>query len=357
VEVAVARVLESGEPDSSFSTSPANGVREIEIPGSLTEQAYAVAVMGNGTIVVGGATERGAFVAELDDKGNLVSGFGKGGIAVENLGTAPFPSGLITDLKVLPDGSIVASGTALASNEDEEGAVARFTADGQLDPSFAAGGVRRANPTGQDDALEALEIDKAGRIVATGVRGYGNSLGDTWLLRLAPDGSPDPAFGSGGETDANAVPGSEYVTGLALQPDGRAVISGDAIDGTNKLMVGRFTADPEPIKVSLVATRCAGRKATIVGTGGADKLKGTRRADVIAGLGGADRIRGLAGNDVVCGGPGKDTINGGPGKDTLLGEAGKDKLLGGPGKKDLCNGGPGRDVRKAGGCERRRKLP
>ncbi|HEY1356576.1 MAG TPA: hypothetical protein VGF09_09675 [Solirubrobacterales bacterium] len=366
LKVAVARVTENGEPDPSFSTAPANGVRVIDIPESNSEQAYAVTVLGDGSVLVGGGAERGAFLAKLDAEGNLVSGFGKGGIAVDDLGTASFPSGLISDLKVLPDGAILASGTAVASNEDEEGFVARFTANGQFDPGFAAGGILRANPTSQDENLESLEVDSAGRIVAAGVRGYGSGLGDTWLLRLTPDGHSDPAFGSGGETDANAVPGSEFVSGLALQPDGRAVIAGDAFEGSNKLLVGRFTADPEPVRVSLVATkaRCAGRNATIVGTQHADNLKGTKRADVIAGLGGNDRISALAGNDVICGGKGKDVINGGAGKDKLLGEAGKDTLEGGSGKdrllggggKDVCNGGGGRDA-KAAGCETRKKLP
>ena len=142
-----------------------------------------------------------------------------------------------------------------------------------------------------------------------------SNTSDVWLLRLTAEGHPDPSFGSGGETRADVVPASDYAEGLAIQPDGRAVISGVAFEGSDKLLVGRFTG-PEPVKVSPIPTkaRCAGRNATIVGTAGADKLKGTKKADVIAGLGGNDRINALAGNDIVCGGTGKDTINGG-GKD------------------------------------------
>jgi len=91
------------------------------------------------------------------------------------------------------------------------------------------------------------------------------------------------------------------------------------------------------------AARCAGLKATVVGTAGPDVLRGTARADVIAGLGGNDTISGLGGNDVVCGGAGNDTISGGPGNDRLAGEAGNDRLDGGPGN-DTLGGGPGNDV-------------
>jgi uncharacterized delta-60 repeat protein len=365
---AVVRVTEDGKPDASFSTVPSDGVRVIDIPGSNFDEGYAVKVLGNGDILVGGVDENGALLAELDAEGNLVSGFGEGGIVVDDLGTAPFPSGEIYDLKVLPDGSILAVGDAFVAENEEEGFVARFTPTGQLDPSFAAGGILRLNPTSHGDFLYTLEVDKAGRIVAAGVRGGDvlTNVADTWLVRLTPDGRLDPAFGIGGESDVNAVPNREFVSGLALQPDGRAVISGDAFEGSVKLLVGRFTADPEPIKVSLVArkARCAGRNATIIGTRGPDSLKGTKRADVIAGLGGNDKISGLAGNDVLCGGDGKDTLNGGAGKDKMLGGAGKDTLRGGPGKDsllggggiDLCNGGAGRD-RKAAGCETRKNLP
>lgn len=88
--------------------------------------------------------------------------------------------------------------------------------------------------------------------------------------------------------------------------------------------------------------RCAGRKATIVGSRRADSLKGTKRRDVIAARGGNDTVRGLGGNDLICGGAGKDKLFGGAGSDRLLGEGGADKLVGGPGA-DRCVGGGKKD--------------
>jgi Right handed beta helix region/RTX calcium-binding nonapeptide repeat (4 copies) len=88
---------------------------------------------------------------------------------------------------------------------------------------------------------------------------------------------------------------------------------------------------------------CNGKEATIIGTGGSDKLKGTKGPDVIAALGGNDEIRAKGGRDIVCGGGGRDRLSG---------QGGKDKLLGGSGP-DTCNGGPMRD--KAN-CERERSV-
>ena len=77
--------------------------------------------------------------------------------------------------------------------------------------------------------------------------------------------------------------------------------------------------------------KCGGRRATIVGDSGPDKVKGTNKPDVIVTNGGKDTVKGRGGNDRICGGKGKD------------------KLVGGPGGKDRCYGGKGKDT--AGACE------
>jgi subtilisin-like proprotein convertase family protein len=81
----------------------------------------------------------------------------------------------------------------------------------------------------------------------------------------------------------------------------------------------------------VVPPTCAGRKATIVGTGGADLLAGTAGPDVIVGGGGQDSITGGGGTDVICGGAGTDSLDGGRGGDRLDGGGGTDSCRGGPG--------------------------
>jgi Tol biopolymer transport system component len=89
--------------------------------------------------------------------------------------------------------------------------------------------------------------------------------------------------------------------------------------------------------------RCAGVRATIVGTNGRNVIRGTAKRDVIAALGGNDVVSGLGGDDLICLGAGNDTGIGGAGADRILGEAGADRAEGGPGR-DLLEGGPGRDL-------------
>ncbi|KRC56986.1 MULTISPECIES: calcium-binding protein [unclassified Nocardioides] len=95
---------------------------------------------------------------------------------------------------------------------------------------------------------------------------------------------------------------------------------------------------------------CAGVRATIVGTAGADVLRGTTRRDVIVGLGGNDRILGRGGADIVCGGAGADVIvSGTTGGARLYGDAGNDRITANGGA-DKVSGGLGSDeVRGATG--------
>jgi Ca2+-binding RTX toxin-like protein len=74
--------------------------------------------------------------------------------------------------------------------------------------------------------------------------------------------------------------------------------------------------------------KCGGRRATIVGDDGPDKIKGTKRADVIVANGGNDTVKGRGGADRICLGKGKDKAVGGSGKDLCAGGKGKDTAVG-----------------------------
>jgi Ca2+-binding RTX toxin-like protein len=103
----------------------------------------------------------------------------------------------------------------------------------------------------------------------------------------------------------------------------------------------------EPRVSPPMAGKCAGKRATLTGTAGPDRIKGTPKRDVIAALGGNDIVRSLGGNDLVCGGRGNDKLIGARGQDTLRGEDGTDTLFGGP-ERDKLIGGRGRDTLKGG---------
>jgi hypothetical protein len=76
--------------------------------------------------------------------------------------------------------------------------------------------------------------------------------------------------------------------------------------------------------------KCAGERATLVGTRGDDVLRAGKGPQVIVGKGGDDRIVAGRGDDTICGGSGTDVLAGGKGAD---------HMVGGPGRKDRCLGG------------------
>lgn len=108
------------------------------------------------------------------------------------------------------------------------------------------------------------------------------------------------------------------------------------------------------LAIRFTPVRCAGERATMLGTFGADNLVGTGGDDVIVALAGDDTVDSRGGGDVVCAGGGNDTVTLAGGNDHGLGGPGADALSGGAGI-DVCNGGGGTDT--ATGCEQRQNIP
>ncbi len=138
----------------------------------------------------------------------------------------------------------------------------------------------------------------------------------------------------------------DNVGGIAVSPGGNSVYAVAFSDGS----ISHFRRELPPPGPS---AKCAGTRATIVGTAKRNVLRGTPKRDVIAALGGNDVVRGRGGKDQICGGPGKDRLIGGAGRDRLIGGGGRDFLKGGGGR-DTCIGGGGRD--RVAGCEQRRSI-
>jgi serralysin len=368
---ALARLGLDGRLDPSFAAGgvvPYTGDHAIESAHDFPK----LAVQPDGKVVVavqgsGEGSTRNLIVARFLAGGGYDPGFGSGGEAVVSLETQTRPAGVF----VGESGSITvpaplcclgSSGVQLAP----EGLnVVRLTGAGQPDPGWGGDGslfvptyggvgkVEAAAPVGEGLLLSVerstetvstigellqltplgtaetsfgsggglrlfdrvgsvspsdLTLDAKGRVV-----GVGHS-GRITVFRLRPDGGRDRTF-NGGEHIVVPYGGggtTEYMVGI--QSNGRIIAFGDSGLGATK----RFGLIA--LRGSTDRSRCLGKKATVVGTAGRDKLTGTGRRDVIVALAGADEVRGLAGPDLICGGKGKDRLLGGPGKDEVLQE-------------------------------------
>ena len=343
----------SGGQDTDFALTRL--YRHGEVDGTTFERAdfggddlaHAAALQPDGKIVVAGdaAPEGGNFaVARYEPDGSLDKTFG--GSGKRAFGSLDYDSA--REVLVQPDGRIVVAG---AGGAGYDFLVARLNPDATPDGTFGTGGTSTIQFDDSSIALSAALQPDGKIVVAGGVVAGGGA--DVAVARIQPGGMPDNSFGSGGRTTV-PVGTASLAFAVALQADAGIVAAGLTLTNENFAVV-RLLPDP-PLAaggdpgagpgggpaVTPGVPRCAGKRATIVGTARRDRLRGTRRADVIVARAGNDVIRGLGGNDRVCAGAGNDLVIGGSGRDTLRGEAGRDRLLGGPGRDRLI-GGPGRD--------------
>jgi uncharacterized delta-60 repeat protein len=170
----------------------------------------AVALQPDGKIVVAGAASGGLgefALARFNPDGSLDTSFGTGGITYTEF-PEPEPPGVprgsyADALAVLPNGDIVAGGVAEVSGfpPNTYFALARYTLDGLLDPTFGEGGTVQTSFTGYD-GLAGIAVQPDGKIVAGGASsggGHGNWGESISIVRYQPDGSLDPTFGKAGK--------------------------------------------------------------------------------------------------------------------------------------------------------------
>jgi len=110
---------------------------------------------------------------------------------------------------------------------------ARAVEDGDLDPTFGAGGLVTTDAGGLD-VVRDVAVQADGKIVAVGFK-YDNETdeeytGDFAVARYNPDGSLDTDFGPGGVgvviTDASDNGTDDRAMAVALQADGKIVAAG-----------------------------------------------------------------------------------------------------------------------------------
>jgi uncharacterized delta-60 repeat protein len=209
--------------------------------------AYDVAVQpDNKIIMVSGCSKSGVgnvpiCVVRLNEDGSLDTTFGAG--APGNLGE---PGSVLTKFNVggdetgrgvgialQSDGKIVAVGTQVTSGANAT-AMVRYNADGSLDTTFGTGGKVYANVASGhiSESTRTLAIQPDGKIVVTGswIRIQNNPTWNYWVrytARFLPNGTVDTTFGTGGVvTDHTPSFLSNTSGALAIQPDGKILVGG-----------------------------------------------------------------------------------------------------------------------------------
>lgn len=159
-----------------------------------------------------------------------VDGSGGGGIAVQ------------------PDGKVLAFGQSDYAVGQTGFTVLRFLPSGTLDPTFGVDGVAQTPFTSPFALGDTGVLQPDGKSVAAGfvIEGGKDNFA---LVRYMPDGTLDPNFGTGGKVVTSVGDGgvgTEAITSLALQPDGKLVALGSdwsAADDAGHTVVARYLPD------------------------------------------------------------------------------------------------------------------
>jgi uncharacterized delta-60 repeat protein len=263
--VQVRRLTADGRPDPAFG----DGGRANFDLGSVGSAVAGGALQPDGRIVLVGDGRRSdplgsQFLAlRLTPAGALDPTFGTGGVAAVDF---EFADG-VRGVAVQPDGRIVLAGSALPPFEldrDHDFAVARLTPDGALDPSFGTGG-RAWVDAGGSERASGVAVQPDGGIIISGSSSPhtppdpGAPRTDIPAARLTADGKPDARFGVNGVAVVEDTPGG--IGPMALQPDGRVILSGFADGGFG---LTRLTADPPAAARGAVLVGGAGGYAALL---------------------------------------------------------------------------------------------
>lgn len=116
-----------------------------------------------------------------------------------------------------------------------------LAAPGDPAPLFGSGGFVLQPLLADSDLGRAIAIQADGKIlvVGTAFNTAGGTQYDNAVARFLPDGTLDPAFGTGGVI-VSGGPGDEVLSGIKLDSEGRIVVAG-SIDSNSLGVIGRLT--------------------------------------------------------------------------------------------------------------------
>ena len=121
------------------------------------------------------------------------------------------------------DGKIVVS-SGIEDGADDDVVVLRYNDNGTLDETFGMNGVATYDGGKGDDCGRLVAIQPDGRIVLTGYTYNGTSY-DILTMRYNTNGTPDSSFGTNGVVTYDSGNKDDYGRAIAVQTDGKIVVT------------------------------------------------------------------------------------------------------------------------------------
>jgi uncharacterized delta-60 repeat protein len=197
-----------------------------------------IALQTDGKLVVGGSMNGGFALARYTGTGKLDNTFGTNGVVIAGQdGNFTLVFG---DLAIQQDGKIVVVGTLETGGHNYPAAIARFNENGTLDENF---NIKFFDDTNFPQSLQhyprAVALQPDGRIIMTGdmIGKEGENYITVGRITTGSDPWLDLTFGTNGKGTV-VTPLANFTQGrgaLAIQPDGKIVIAGTMTESYNPL--------------------------------------------------------------------------------------------------------------------------
>ena len=249
----VAQFLPTGAPDTNFGGGDGIAETDFDTAANLHEYAWAVVVLSDRSIIVGGQARvsvtpsvHDLALAKYSSTGVLDTNFGgspAAGLRIHALGSGSRRA-QITDMVLDSSGKIVATGYWDANDDyNKDLLVARFNSNGDLDTNFGGGDGWVSVTVGSSAEGNAVGIDSQGRIVVAGAQTVSNMPGG-FVARFTAAGALDTTFAPGG-TDGDGVvslagTGPRSLLSLVVLGNDK-ILAGGRVSGA--LTVVRYTTD------------------------------------------------------------------------------------------------------------------
>jgi uncharacterized delta-60 repeat protein len=233
-----------GDPDTTFG-----GTGKLRFGfKSGDDSANGAVTQPDGKLIVVGGTPNGDgdfLVMRYNADGSLDQSFGRGGIVMTNIGAGEDSA---NDVALQGDGRIVVVGTCTGNGTNPDVCVARYNADGSLDPQFGLGGKIITPVTTSWDQGRAVAVQSDGKIVVVGDSLSNNASADTLIIRYTTSGSPDTTFGPNhtGIIVRDISPNQhDTANDVAIQADGKIVVVGEghASQSPDFIVIMRYTSE------------------------------------------------------------------------------------------------------------------
>jgi uncharacterized delta-60 repeat protein len=240
---AVVRYNTDGSPDNSFN---GNGRQTINVS-SDARVANSVALQGTGKIIIAGYTLNGSLndfaVARLNTNGTIDNSFGGDGILTTDISSS---DDYANSVAIQSDDKILVGGYTV-TGPVVDFALVRYDTDGNSDNTFGNNGKLAGDSKQGNTQFFTTAIQQDGKIIAGGVTWNGNDR-DFALVRYNTNGTLDSTFSEEGKQTTDFGGNNEYGMSVAIQNDGKIILSGYTFDNLNStyFTVARYNFDGTP---------------------------------------------------------------------------------------------------------------